>query len=91
MTSIQKSKNPKFKFINEWKEACPFDFNSRFIDVKKEIRDEIEHFNLKVTEEEIEKVLKAFMEGFWDQNSFILYLISEVQKSNSIKGEQTNA
>ena len=91
MTSIQKSKTPKIKIIEEWKEACPVNFSDRFIDVRKDVEYEIAHYKLKVTEEEIEEVLKAFMESFWDQNSFILYLISEVQKSNSIKREQTNA
>ena len=83
MTSIQKSKNPKFKLINEWKEACPVDFNSRFIDVKEDVKYEISHYNLKVSEEEIEQVVEAYMAQDWSQsNSFILFLISEVQAGN---------
>ena len=83
MTSIQKSKNPKFKLIDEWKEACPVNFSDRFIDVKEDVEYEIAHYNLKVNEEEIEEVIQAYMEQDWDQNgSFILFLISEVQAGN---------
>tara|TARA_R100001594_G_scaffold137064_1_gene179851 strand:- start:474 stop:728 length:255 start_codon:yes stop_codon:yes gene_type:complete len=83
MTSIQKSKNPKFKLIDEWKEACPVNFSDRFIDVRKDVEYEIAHYNLKVNEEEIEEVIQAYMEQDWDQNgSFILFLISEVQAGN---------
>jgi|TARA_B100001250_G_scaffold337336_1_gene304110 predicted sulfurtransferase len=83
MTSIQKSKNPKFKLINEWKEACPVDFNSRFIDVRNDVEYEIEHFKLKVSEQEVEDVIEAYMTQDWSQNgSFILFLISEVQAGN---------
>ena len=71
MTSIQKSKNPKFKLINEWKEACPVDFNSRFIDVRNDVEYEIEHFKLKVSEEEIEIVIQAYIEqDLFEQISF---------------------
>ena len=83
MTSTQKSKNPKFKLIDEWKEACPVNFSDRFIDVRKDVEYEIAHYNLKVNEEEIEEVIQAYMEQDWDQNgSFILFLISEVQAGN---------
>ena len=83
MTSIQKSKNPKFKLIDEWKEACPVNFSDRFIDVRKDVEYEIAHYNLRVNEEEIEEVIQAYMEQDWDQNgSFILFLISEVQAGN---------
>jgi len=83
MTSTQKSKNPKFKLINEWKEACPVDFNSRFIDVRNDVEYEIKHFNLKVSEQEVEDVIEAYMAQDWSQNgSFILFLISEVQSGN---------
>ena len=69
--------------IDEWKEACPVDFNSRFIDVRKDIEYEIEHFNLKVSEQEVEDVIEAYMTQDWSQNgSFILFLISEVQAGN---------
>ena len=72
------------KEIVEWKEACPVDFNSRFIDVRKDIEYEIKHFNLKVSEEEVEDVIEAYMAQDWSQNSsFILFLISEVQAGNS--------
>ena len=83
MTSTQKSKNPKFKLIDEWKEACPVDFNSRFIDVRNDVEYEIEHFKLKVSEQEVEDVIEAYMTQDWSQNgSFILFLISEVQSGN---------
>ena len=69
--------------IDEWKEACPVDFNSRFIDVRNDIEYEIEHFNLKVSEQEVEDVIEAYMTQDWSQNgSFILFLISEVQAGN---------
>ena len=69
--------------IDEWKEACPVDFNSRFIDVRNDIEYEIEHFKLKVSEEEIEKVIQAYMEqDLFEHISFILFLISEVQAGN---------
>ena len=84
MTSTQKSKNPKFKLIDEWKKACPVDFNSRFIDVRNDVEYEIEHFKLKVSEQEVEDVIEAYMTQDWSQNgSFILFLISEVQAGNS--------
>ena len=83
MTSTQKSKNPKFKLINEWKEACPVPFHERFIDVKEDVKYEIAHYNLKVSEEEIEKVIQAYMEqDLFEHISFILFLISEVQAGN---------
>ena len=83
MTSIQKSKNPKFKLINEWKEACPVTFHERFIDVKEDVKYEISHYNLKVSEQEVEDVIEAYMTQDWSQNgSFILFLISEVQAGN---------
>ncbi len=83
MTSTQKSKNPKFKLIDEWKEACPVPFHERFIDVKEDVKYEISHYNLKVSEEEIEQVVEAYMAQDWSQsNSFILFLISEVQAGN---------
>ena len=69
--------------INKWKEACPVNFSDRFIDVRKDVEYEIAHHNLKVSEEEIEQVIQAYMEQDWDQNgSFILFLISEVQAGN---------
>ena len=71
------------KEINDWKESCPVDFNSRFIDVRKDVEYEIAHHNLKVSEEEIEQVVEAYMAQDWSQsNSFILFLISEVQAGN---------
>ena len=79
MTSIKALK----KEINEWKEACPVDFNSRFIDVRNDVEYEIEHFKLKVSEKEVENVIEAYMTQDWAQNgSFILFLISEVQAGN---------
>ena len=69
--------------IDEWKEACPVDFNSRFIDVRNDIEYEIEHFNLKVSEQEVEDVIEAYMTQDCSLNgSFILFLISEVQAGN---------
>ena len=69
--------------INEWKEACPVPFHERFIDVKEDVKYEISHYNLKVSEEEIEQVVEAYMAQDWSQsNSFILFLISEVQSGN---------
>ena len=71
------------KEIDKWKESCPVDFNSRFIDVKNDVEYEIEHFNLKVSEQEVENVIEAYMTQDWSQNgSFILFLISEVQAGN---------
>ena len=69
--------------LDKWKEACPVNFTDRFIDVKQEVEYEIEHFNLKVSEEEIEDVIEAYMTQDCLQNgSFILFLISEVQAGN---------
>ena len=69
--------------LDKWKEACPIDFDDRFIDVKQEVEYEIAHYNLKVSQEEIEQVIEAYMAQDWSQsNSFILFLISEVQAGN---------
>ena len=80
MLSIKQTNN-----LDEWLQTCPDKeaFNDRFIDVKKWILTEINHFKLKVTDEEIDQVTKAFMSQDWSENgSFILYLISEVQAGN---------
>ena len=51
--------------------------------VLKDVEYEIAHYNLKVSEEEIEDVIEAYMTQDWSQNgSFILFLISEVQAGN---------
>ena len=69
--------------LDKWKEACPVNFTDRFIDVKQEVEYEIAHYNLKVSQEEIEQVIEAYMAQDWSQsNSFILFLISEVQAGN---------
>ena len=45
--------------------------------VDKDVEYEIAHYNLKVSQEEIEQVIEAYMAQDWSQiNSFILFLIS---------------
>ena len=69
--------------LDKWKEACPIDFDDRFIDIREDIEYENKHYKLKVSEEEIEKVIQAYMEqDLFEHISFILFLISEVQAGN---------
>ena len=79
MNSTKVSENE----LDKWKEACPIDFDDRFIDIREDIEYEIKHYKLKVSEEEIEKVIQAYMEqDLFEHISFILFLISEVQAGN---------
>ena len=69
--------------LDKWKEACPIDFDDRFIDIREDIEYENKHYKLKVSEEEIEKVIQAYMEqDLFEHISFILFLMSEVQAGN---------
>ena len=73
------------KSLEQWLSECPdeYEFYSRFIDVKEDIKLVIEREELDVTDEQKEQVLDLYMRQDWsDNNEFISYLINEVQEGN---------